>query len=122
MTTSTISVAGKPVRVTLTPAAREALWRRDTRLLAEMELYFSCLIRKQVRFREAGTNEDSIAVNERLHVRFHPVMTARCGVDYDGDEPPVTDFPITRPEAFTPAWLRIDFRNHQWLGEFGFAR
>jgi hypothetical protein len=89
-----------------------------------MELYFSCLVRKQVRFHEAADNlpGESVAVNDRLRVRFRPVMTQSCHVDeIAGEAPPLTDFPVVNPAAFVPHWLRIDYRNGQWQGEFGYC-
>lgn len=114
-----VELNGKPVEVCLSRAAEQALAHRQRPLLAEMELYFSCLIRYKVRFHEQANN-NGVAVNDKLHLRFRPVMTARCGNDYDGDEPPLTDFPIERPAAFTPHWLNIDYRHGQWQGEFGY--
>jgi hypothetical protein len=117
---TTITLQGKPVRIELSSAAQDALGERQETLLAEMELYFSCLIRKKVRFRDANGEPGTVRVGDGLHVRFRPIMTAHCGTDYEGDEPPVTDFPIANPEAFVPGWLRIDFRRGQWHGDFGF--
>lgn len=117
-----IEIAGKPVIVVLSDAARNALSRRTSPLVAEMELYFSCLIRKQVRFHEKSSANGIpvAALNERLHIHFRPVMTQRCGKDYEGDEPPLTDFPIVNKRAYIPHWLHIDFRGGQWQGEFGY--
>jgi len=47
-------------------------------------------------------------------------MTQKCGTDYVGDEPPLTDFPIQKSDAFIPKWLRIDFKRGTWQGDFGF--
>ncbi len=115
-----VTLLGKPLRVQLSTRARAALAGRQVPLLAEMELFFSCLIRKQVRFRDARDDAEAVAVDPNLLVRFHPVMTAVCGKDYEGDEPPLTDFPIARVQAFVPHWLRIDYRDRHWSGEFGF--
>lgn len=117
--TNTVTLGGKPVRVELSRAAERALTERSRTLLAEMELYFSCLIRKRVRFRDEAGEAGSVPVNEHLHVRFRPVMTAKCEIDPDGP-PPLTDFPIARPEAFTPSWLRVDYRDGEWVGDYGF--
>jgi hypothetical protein len=117
---TTVTVQRRPVRVRLSTTARRALAARRRPLLAEMELYFSCLIRKRVRFRDLDAAAGTTAVNEHLHLRFHPVMTAACGVDYQGEEPPLTDFPVTNPAAFVPHWLEIDFRHGDWVGRFGF--
>lgn len=114
-----IDVLGKKVTVSLSRAAVNALSSRDKPLVAEMELYFSCLIRKKVRFRE-NIEGDAVNVIDQLLVRFRPVMTKVCSIDYEGDEPPVTDFPIKKPEAFIPNWLKLDFKKNEWFGEFGF--
>lgn len=114
-----IEVFNKKLDVSLSTAAVAALSKRTTPLIAEMELYFSCLIRKKVRFKESSEGE-LINVSDQLFVHFRPVMTAACGTDYEGDEPPLTDFPIQKVESFVPHWLKIDFKNGQWQGEFGF--
>ncbi|TDY00499.1 hypothetical protein [Thiohalophilus thiocyanatoxydans] len=119
MSRTRVELNGKSVEVHLSGAAERALVQRPRPLLAEMELYFSCLIRYKVRFHEqAGST--GVTVNDKLQLRFRPVMTARCGNDYEGDEPPLTDFPIEKPAAFTPHWLHIDYRHGQWQGEFGY--
>ena len=114
-----ITIQGKPVAVSLSKSAVKALALRDRTLVAEMELYFSCLIRKQVRFKE-NLEGDLVNVTDQLAIRFRPVMTKSCGIDYEGDEPPLTDFPIKKPKSFIPHWLKIDFKKDQWIGEFGF--
>ena len=125
-----VEINGRTVVIELSKAAIKALAQRSTPLLAEMELYFSCLIRKKVRFRDATADAKSddastattVSLSDHLHVRFRPVMTRVCGKDYEGDEPPLTDFPIVNARAYVPRWLHIDFRNNQWQGEFGFER
>lgn len=116
-----IKMHHRTIDVSLSTAAEDALSQRTTPLLAEMELYFSCLIRKVVRFHET-TADDSIAINDKLSLRFRPVMTEHCSTDYEGNEPPVTDFPIAEPERYVPHWLTIDYRRGEWCGEFGYAR
>lgn len=124
---TSIEMDGRNLDIEISQAARQALARRSTPLLVEMELYFSCLIRKQVRFREAtdpatGHSPARVTLNEQLQVCFRPVMTRACGRDYEGDEPPLTDFPIANGRAFVPRWLHIDYRKDQWQGEFGYTR
>ncbi|MFU8836784.1 MAG: hypothetical protein ACNA75_00645 [Thiohalomonadaceae bacterium] len=120
-----VTINGKQLRIEITAQAQSALAKRDFPLIAEMELYFSCLVRKQVRFHEVSRDRivQSVVVDKHLAVQFRPVMTQSCGVDeVTGEEPPVTDFPIANPAAFVPHWLRIDFRNGHWQGEFGYQR
>ncbi|MGW8248763.1 MAG: hypothetical protein ACWGOV_11730 [Acidiferrobacterales bacterium] len=114
-------IGDRMVAIDVSEAAEQALRQRGQPLLAEMELYFSCLIRKQVRFRDLADESDVVDAGEQLRIRFRPVMTAQCNVhDYEGEEPPLTDFPITRPDSYIPKWLRIDFRKGKWVGEFGY--
>jgi hypothetical protein len=112
---------GKSFTLTLSDAAQRVLAARSTPLIAEMELYFSCLIRLKVRFREQPDLANTVKVMDNLHLRFRPVMTAQCDLNYEGDEPPLTDFPIAKPEAFVPHWLTIDYRHGELQGEFGYA-
>ncbi len=114
-----VEIAGRPVRLYLSPAACDALDARESPLYVEMELYFSCLIRFKVRFHETPLHGEGVPWGDKLRISFRPVMTRACGTDYEGEEPPLTDFPISRPEAFVPRWLRIDYRQGNWVGEFG---
>jgi len=114
-----VEIAGRPVRLHLTQAACDALDAREAPLYAEMELYFSCLIRFRVRFHDAPVHGEGVPWGDKLWISFRPVMTRACGTDYEGEEPPLTDFPIARPEAFVPRWLKIDYRQGEWIGAFG---
>lgn len=119
-----ININDKPVNIELTKAANRAMQKRTTLLLAEMELYFSFLVRKKVRFYEKSNDAEHTIVNEYLAVRFRPVMTQSCSISdvKEGDAPPITDFPIANPKAYVPHWLRIDFRSGEWCGEFGYGK
>jgi hypothetical protein len=90
-------------------------------LTVEMELYFSCLIRKKVRFGDQAHSRVFLPVNQHLAVAFRPVMTKACKIDRDNAEAPLSDFEIKNPAAFVPHWLKIDFRHGNWEGEFGFS-
>jgi len=115
-----INMAERPVKVAISHTAASRLAECDALLLVEMELYFSCLLRKQVRFAEAKQVKDHVWVNDKLAIRFRPVMTASCSVKEVDGKPPLSDFPIVKPDAYIPHWLKIDYRKGQWLGEFGY--
>ncbi len=88
----------------------------------ELELYFSCLIRKRVNIRQQP-RADAIfktAVNDFLSISFRPVMTKVCLVSDAVGEPDIEPLPIVKPERFTPNWLSLDYKNGQWQGEFGY--
>jgi hypothetical protein len=109
----------KPIEIRVSRAAQNALEQRAVPLVAEMELLFSCLLRKRVHFGES--TENATAVNERLAVRFTPIMTRRCSVAEGGATPPSEGFPLENPRPYVPNWLAIDYRRGEWVGEFGYA-
>lgn len=117
---TTIEIDGKSVVVEVTEQAASMLRDRDQALLAEMELFFSCLIRKQIRFRENAIPGAATAVMDNLLLSFNPVMTKACGKDYEGDEPPMTSFPIANSRPYIPRWVKIDYHSGDWQGEFGY--
>jgi len=114
-----ITLHGKTLEVRLSPAAERALAQRTRPLVAEMELLFSCLLRKRVLFGDAPAQ--ATAVNARLAVRFTPVMTRKCAVAESGGSPPSERFPLENPRPYVPNWLTIDYRRGRWVGEFGYA-
>ena len=115
----TLNLAGRMLTVELSAAARPTLAERHTPLIAEMELYFSCLIRKRVRFPER-VHPDALcaSLDARLTVCFRPVMTRACAVRDTEGQPELEAFPIQRPAAFVPKRLLVDFRHGAWSGEF----
>lgn len=107
------------LKITLSRAADQALAARQAPLKLELELFFSCLIRKQLQVVETHHRDARpLACGDpRLDVAFRPVMTHTC----DFDQPhSVEAFPLARGEAFTPRWLRLDFVRGQWRGEYGY--
>lgn len=115
---ATIEIYGKRVHVKWSEAAEKAMSQLDAPLLVEMELLFSCMIRKAVRFREDLCAEDFTFVTQNLRVRFHPVMTKACSLNGLDGAPPLEAFPIKKPSAFVPRELFIDIRRDQWVGEY----
>jgi hypothetical protein len=114
-----ITLHDKSLEVRLTSAAQKALAKRTTPLVAEMELLFSCLLRKRVHFGESV--DEATPVSDRLAVRFKPIMTRRCSVADGGASPPSESFPLENPRPYVPNWLAIDNRRGVWVGEFGYA-
>ena len=111
-------ILGKKVLIEWSASANTAINALSSPLLVEMELYFSCLIRKSVRFGQAASMRYSCLVTPQLKVGFRPVITKVCKVSEVEDEPPLEDFQMTKPEAFVPKKLFIDFRRGKWSGEF----
>jgi len=116
---------GKQIQVEISNDAKRQLDNREAPLIVEMELYFSCLLRKEIRVRETLREkldqEFTVRLSDLLHISFRPVMTKSCSVaSCDGEEPPLSDFPIEKPQAYVPKWLKLDFKKGEWCGDFGY--
>jgi len=124
-----ITMMGKSVKVEFSVKAERELMNRKSPLYIEMELYFSCLLRKQVRIYEGERYEPEqhigddfmVKISDKLSIGFRPVMTKSCSVSScEGGKPPLSDFPIEKPQTYVPKWLKVDFRKGEWCGNFGY--
>lgn len=119
----TVVVGDRPLSLTISKRAQVQLDRRTSALLLELELYFSCLVRKRVYVREHIDSRDVHSVSDKLQLRFRPVVTETCAMrDVERDNPPVKDMPIVNPERYFPHWLTLDYVRGEWLAEFGYAQ
>lgn len=117
-----VEILGRSVGIETSMAADEAMALLTSPLQVEMELYFSCLIRKAVRFGEDACGSTFTEAGPRLRVGFRPVQTKKCSIGaLTATVVPLTDMPIVKPEPFVPKWLKIDFGKQGWTGEFGWA-
>ncbi|MDH5180914.1 MAG: hypothetical protein OEY07_14680 [Gammaproteobacteria bacterium] len=116
-----IQLEGRDIRISLSNRAIQALQRRHVPLLVELELYFSCLIRKRVIFSDTDRADGATSVTDNLNLLFRPVMSRACQVDNTAAAPDLIDFPLANKQAVVPGWVNIDYRRGQWLGEFGYA-
>lgn len=72
---TTVEILGKKVLVEWSSSADKKMQDLAEPLLVEMELYFSCLIRKAVRFGSDAQAGNFAAATPQLKVGFRPVMT-----------------------------------------------
>ena len=116
---------GKQIQVEISDSAGRQLQRRAEPLYIEMELYFSCLIRKRVRVYETvvepADEKFAVRFSDKLQINFRPVMTKSCSISSCEDgKPPLSDFPIRKPQSYIPRWLSLDFSKGKWCGDFGY--
>ncbi|MBN8510604.1 MAG: hypothetical protein J0L57_18585 [Burkholderiales bacterium] len=120
--TAVVTINGRPVELEWSRAAALALAARRAPLVVELELLFSCLVRKTVRFHDVLPNGESVAVTDMLRLCFRPVTAQACTMEraeHLGRQP-VT--PIDTPAArrLAPRRVRLDHARGRWWGEFGF--
>lgn len=122
MTVPTLKLGERNVELRLSEQARAQLEREAGPLDVEMELYFSCLLRKRVYFREAPHTDVAAraSLSDKVSVSFRPVMTRHCTIGEVEDAPEVEAAALVRTAAFTPKWLALDYAQGKWEGEFGY--
>ncbi len=115
---------GKQINLTLSKRAIEKLRQREESLHVNMELLFSCLLRKRVLFSDERPAEADTSLGDvdKLALYFTPRMTKSCHVsDLDGP-PDSAAFPLQGSRRFLPGWLEIDYHPRDgWKGDFGYA-
>lgn len=116
-----VAINGRTLRLDISNAADAALAQRSSPLFLELELYFSCLVRKRVLVRESRAT-DSVRVSRSLEIAFRPVVTQRCAIaEVDQSDPPVQALPMTEPARFFPYWLTLDYARGDWIADFGYS-
>ena len=118
---SQLTLKGKTLSVSWTQRAERQFSRRQRPLLAEMQLYFTCVVKKRVVFHDSGHSDDTqgTAVNDHLHVAFRPVEANSCDpVEFAANFPVRREFDSSGAKGMHPSSLHIDFKKGEWRGEF----
>jgi hypothetical protein len=117
---NTVQINGRQVSVEWSKAAARELAQRAQPLVVELELYFSCLVKKFVHFHETAPQRDIVAVSDKLSVFFRPVTSTACSfevADRLGRQPEIElDTPNVRKIA--PKRVSIDYVRGTWQGNF----
>ncbi len=117
---NTVEINGRTVTVEWSRAAARELARRTQPLIVELELYFSCLVKKFVHFHETAPGRPTVAVSDKLALYFRPVTSTACSfevADRLGRQPEIElDTPNVRKIA--PKRVSIDFVRGAWRGEY----
>lgn len=117
---NTVRINGRAVAVEWSKAAARELAQRTQPLVVELELYFSCLVKKFVHFHETVPQRETVPVSDKLAVFFRPVTSTACSfeiADRLGRQPEIElDNPNVRKMA--PKLVKIDFVRGGWQGNF----
>ena len=114
-----IIINDRPLLVEWTPRAQRELDRRIHPLYVEMELYFSCMVKQFIHFRDEPRNRAPIYVNKNFAVYFRPVTSTACSMEIAADlgRQPETELHNEAALRMVPKRLFIDFKNSQWVGK-----
>jgi hypothetical protein len=122
MENNTVTINDHPVLVEWTPAAARALEQRATPVFVELELYFSCLVKMLVHFRDDSRGKPAVAVNDKMHVYFRPVTSTACTFE-EADRlgrQPEKDIDSKALRRMAPKRVFIDHVGGDWKGSFSF--
>lgn len=122
MDTAHVTINGRPVRVEWSDAAAQALAQRPAPLYVELELYFSCLVKKFVHFRADARGKTAVAVTDKLFVYFRPVTSTACtfAVAEQLGRQPEIDIESAALSHIAPKQVRIDYVEGAWRGSYSF--
>ncbi len=122
METIIIALNGREMLVQVTPAATRALTLRTTPLYVELELYFSCLVKKFVHFREDSRGKPTVPIGDKLLLYFRPVTSTACtfAVAEQLGRQPEKDIDSEALHHVAPKRVFIDHVDGQWRGSYNF--
>lgn len=122
MPTTTVTLNGRSMAVNLTPAAEQALAQRTEPLYVELELYFSCLVKKFVHFRDDSRGKSTVPVGDKMLLYFRPVTSTACTWDVAerlGRQPEM-DIDSEALHHVAPKRVFIDHTEGEWRGSYEF--
>lgn len=130
----TLNFYGKDMALQLSDNAQRQAQQLEQRLIIEVQVYFSCLLAKRLAFYSDQPLDGAYQIepqqfeklwqrahplNDKLAIAYSTIMTQSCAITEDTTTPPVTDFEIENQKPYVPAWLKLDYNDAIWSGEFG---
>lgn len=114
---------GRTVQVEVTPAAEHALAARSEPLYVELELYFSCLVKKFVHFRTDSRGKPTVPAGDNLLLYFRPVTSTACTFEVAErlGRQPEKEIDSEALHHVAPKRVRIDHVNGEWRGSYSFS-
>ena len=113
---------GRPLELCFTGRALRALERRSGPLVIELQLYFSCVIKKRVLFHER-VDFATTRVDDQIEIAFRAVASSICNpVEFARSQPAGRDLTSGPAAAMVPSMVEIDYRADAWQGRFEYSR
>lgn len=113
-----IDVRGKKMSIMYSKRAEIALQKRQHSLVAELQLYFTCVVQKRVIFHQQSELE-TLRTNNNLEIAFHTVQSNNCDpVEFAAKHPVKKQLNSKGAKSMRPSLLKIDYKHNQWIGDF----
>ncbi len=111
-------IRNKRVEVKWTRRADKALNSRRSSLTIEMQIYFSCVVKKRVLFHD-NPDLSAVDINDKLRITSRTVQSGSCdAVEFAKNYPVKDELTTSGAKKMLPSLLCIDYVNEQWVGEF----
>ena len=115
-----IDIRGKNMAIMYSKRAEKALEKRTSDLTAELQLYFTCVVKKRVIFHEQ-TDLDAISTKSNLKIFYHAVQSSACGpTEFAVKHPVEKQLNSKAAKLMRPSLLKVDYKNGLWEGIFTF--
>ena len=117
---ATVTLNGQPVTVEWSRAAARALVERSRPLVLELELLFSCLVKKTVSFSDAVREGRPVTVTGDLQLCFRAVTATACTMELAErlGRQPVTAIDTPAAHKLAPRRVWLDRVRGAWQAEF----
>ena len=116
--TKTIKLRERSFEVEWTQRAQRKLEQREIPLIVEMQLYFSCVVKKRVLFHDSY-DLDAVTVNDDIAIAFRTVESTACDpVEFARNFPIKNDLDSTAAAKMKPKYLLVDYVGNKWVGEY----
>ena len=113
-----IDISGKKMDIMYSKRAEIALQKRTKPLIAELQLYFTCVVQKRVNFHEHSDLE-TISTHSKLEIAYHTVQSNVCDpVEFAEKHPVKKELKSKGAQKMRPSLFQIDYKNGEWFGEF----
>jgi hypothetical protein len=117
----TVQIGRHPLELRWSARAERELERCRQPLIVELQLYFSCVVKKRVLFHRR-VNFATIRVDDRLEIAFRPIASAVCDPrEFALRYPQGRDLSAGPAARMIPAIAEIDYRAGRWDGQFRYC-
>lgn len=116
--TSKIELYGRPLDISWTRRAQKALEKRKQPLFVEMQLTFSCVVKKRLIFHDCYAH-GSVPVFEKLSLDFRTVEPTSCDPEeFARNYPERRELKSGAARRMNAKKLVFDYKKSKWVGEF----
>ena len=115
-----LQIDGREIELRWNKRAQRELERRDTPLLVELQLYFSCVVKKRILFHDSA-DFDSHPVNPSIRLAYRAIASAACDPnEFAASFPGARELTTDAAKSMLPRYVEIDYVRGGWQGRFSY--